>query len=179
MILETARLVLRPWYEDDAENLFLYARNDSVGPAADWTPHKSVEESREIIRTVFADENVFAVALRSDGRATGCAGVLHGADAGLLLGDREGEIGYWLGVPFWGRGIITEAVREFVRYSFECLGLTALWCRNFEENVRSRRVQEKCGFHYQHTTDRKLCALTNETRAERITRLTREEWCGM
>lgn len=179
MILETARLVLRPWREDDAKNLFLYASDDTVGSAADWAPHKSVEESREIIRTVFADENVFAVTLRSDGRAIGCAGVLRGAAAGLPLGDREGEIGYWLGVPFWGRGIITEAVRELVRYSFECLGLTALWCRSFEENVRSRRVQEKCGFHYQHTTDRKPCALTNETRVERITRLTREEWCGM
>lgn len=48
MILETERLILRPWKEDDAENLYKYARNPEVGPIAGWPVHTSVENSREI-----------------------------------------------------------------------------------------------------------------------------------
>ena len=53
-IIETARLILRPWKEDDAESLFRYAHDPEVGPIAGWPPHTSVENSLEIIRTVFS-----------------------------------------------------------------------------------------------------------------------------
>ena len=64
MILETPRLVLRPFTPADAEDLYDYARDPRVGPIAGWSPHRSMEESREIIRTVFAAPHVFAVELR-------------------------------------------------------------------------------------------------------------------
>lgn len=51
MILETERLILRPWCEDDANELYKYASDPEVGPPAGWLPHTSVENSREIIRT--------------------------------------------------------------------------------------------------------------------------------
>jgi RimJ/RimL family protein N-acetyltransferase len=50
MILETERLILRPWCEDDANELYKYASDPEVGPPAGWLPHTSVENSREIIR---------------------------------------------------------------------------------------------------------------------------------
>ena len=52
MRLETDRLILRSWYDSDAEELYKYAQNPQVGPVAGWPPHQSVEESLEIIRTV-------------------------------------------------------------------------------------------------------------------------------
>lgn len=61
MVLETKRLNLRPWRETDAEVLFKYASDPDVGPHAGWPPHKSVEESLEIIRTVFSGEGMWAV----------------------------------------------------------------------------------------------------------------------
>ena len=64
MKIETARLILRPWLESDAEALFKYANDPEVGPRAGWPPHKSVEESREIIRTLFSTEGMWAVIWR-------------------------------------------------------------------------------------------------------------------
>ena len=62
--LTTPRLLLRPFEEGDAAELYDYARDPRVGPIAGWPPHTSVENSREIIRTVFSAPNVFAVADR-------------------------------------------------------------------------------------------------------------------
>ena len=64
MILETERLILRPWREDDAEELYKYASDPDVGPPAGWSPHTSVENSREIIRTVLSAPETYAVCLR-------------------------------------------------------------------------------------------------------------------
>ena len=54
MILKTQRLVLRPWKESDAECLYHFAKNPKIGPIAGWPPHKNVEESLEIIKTIFS-----------------------------------------------------------------------------------------------------------------------------
>ena len=75
-VLETDRLILRPWRETDAEALFKYASDPDVGPRAGWPPHKSVEESLEIIRTVFSAEGMWAVELKETGEAIGCVGNL-------------------------------------------------------------------------------------------------------
>ena len=64
MILETRRLRLRPFRDDDAADVYDYARDPRVGPIAGWQPHTSVEESREIIRTVFSAPGVFAMELK-------------------------------------------------------------------------------------------------------------------
>ena len=61
MTLETERLVLRPWKEDDAESLYKYAKNPEVGPIAGWPVHTSVENSREIIKSVLAADETYAV----------------------------------------------------------------------------------------------------------------------
>ena len=64
MILETNRLILRPWCESDAEYLYTYASDPEVGPPAGWPPHTSVENSREIIRTVLSKPETYAVCLK-------------------------------------------------------------------------------------------------------------------
>lgn len=63
-----------------------------------------------------------------------------------------GNLGYWLGVPYWGQGIVTEAARELIRYGVEDLGLTRLVACHLQENYRSGRVIEKCDFTYLKTT---------------------------
>lgn len=176
MKLETERLVLRPWRETDAEALYEYAKDGQVGPAAGWPAHQSVEESREIINTVFSQNGVFAVTRKGDDRAIGCVGLTTGAASNYPISDNEGEISYWLGVPFWGQGLIPEAVRELIRYGFEDKSLAALWSGYFDGNEKSRRVQEKCGFRPHHTTKEQYCPLTDETRTEHVCRLTKAEW---
>ena len=64
MTFETTRLLLRPWCESDAESCYRYASDPLVGPAAGWPAHTSVENSREIIRTVLSEPDTFAVILK-------------------------------------------------------------------------------------------------------------------
>ena len=176
MILETERLILRPWREADAEDLYEYAKDERVGPVAGWPVHTSAENSREIIRTVLAAPGTYAVCLKENGRPVGSVGLMVGKQSNIGLPDSEAEIGYWIGVPYWGQGLIPEAVREIIRYAFEDLKLETLWCGYFEGNDKSRRVQEKCGFRYHHTNRDAEWAKMGDIRTEHISRLTREKW---
>ena len=176
MTFETERLLLRPWEETDAEDLYSYAKDPAVGPVTGWAVHTSVENSREIIRDVLSAEEIYAVCLKEDRRAIGSAGLTVGQHSNLALPDNEGEIGYWIGVPFWGRGLIPEAVRELIRHAFEDLALAVLWCGYFDGNEKSRRAQEKCGFVYHHTNRNIHWKQMDDIRTEHVSRLTKEEW---
>lgn len=169
MELKTERLIMRPWKESDAENLYEYAKDPNVGPIAGWPVHTSVENSREIIRDVLSAEETYAVCLKEDGKAIGSIGLMVGAASNLSIPDTEGEIGYWIGVPFWGRGLIPEAVNELLRHGFEDLKLDKIWCGYFEGNTKSKRVQEKCGFVYHHTNKDIEWKLMGDVRTEHIT----------
>ena len=176
MILYTERLILRPWEESDAESLYIYASDDRVGYPAGWPAHRNVEDSLEIIRTVLSDPNIYAVCRKGENRAIGSVGLKTGRNTFLTDRADEAEIGYWLGVPFWGRGYIPEAVRELQRHCFEDLKMRGLWCAYYEGNEKSRRVQEKSGFKYHHTMAGTEVSLLNEIRTEHVYYLSREEW---
>ena len=110
-----------------------------------------------------------------DSDIIGSAGIVFGEDSNLNLPMWQGEIGYWLGFDYWGKGLMTEVVRDLIRFGFEDIGLNTIWCGYFEGNERSRRVQEKCGFTYHHTEKNMYWALMDEYRTEHVMRLTREE----
>ena len=192
--METARLILRPWQEADAEALFKYASDPAVGPIAGWealfkyasdpavgpiagwSPHVSVEHSLEIIRTVFAAPETYAVVLKETGEPVGSAGIMFGDGMhSAAMQEGEAEIGYWIGVPYWGRGLIPEAVRCLIRRCFTELGVSAVWCGYYDGNRQSRRVMEKCGLRYHHTETGNVSPL-GDVRTEHFMRLTLEEW---
>lgn len=174
MVFYTERLILRPWSDADAESLYEYAKDDRIGIAAGFPPHTSVENSREVIKTVLSEPETYAVCLKEDNKPIGSIGLMIGKQSNLDLPENEGEIGYWIGVPFWGRGLIPEAVRELTRYAFADLGLQTLWCGYFDGNEKSKRVQEKCGFIYHHTNKDIHWKLTDRILTEHITCLERE-----
>ena len=176
MRFETPRLVLRPWEERDAEALYKYAADPAVGPIAGWPPHTSVGNSRAIIRTVLAVPETYAVVLKQTGEPVGSIGRHFGDRSHIAhIADDEAEIGYWIGVPYWGQGLIPEAVRRLLRHCFEDLGLQAVWCGYYDGNRQSQRVQEKCGFRFDHTELGKRSPL-GDLRTEHFTRLRRTEW---
>lgn len=173
MIFETKRLILRPWQEDDAEDLYKYASDSEVGPSAGWPVHTSVDNSREIIRTVLSAPETYAVCLKEDGKAIGSVG-LHRND--IAERDDEYELGYWLGKPFWGQGIIPEASREMLRRAFEDLSMQTVWCGHYDGNLKSRRVMEKLGFIYHHTTEGVEVELLGEVRTGHVLFMTKDMW---
>ena len=175
MEIDTDRLILRPWRDEVAKDLYQYAKDPRVGPIAGWPPHTSVEDSLRVIRTVLSDPETYAVVLKQTGQPVGSAGIMRTGQGSAPIGENEAEIGYWIGVPFWGQGLIPEAVRRLIRRCFEDLGCTGIWCGYFDGNEKSRRVQEKCGFVYHHTAGHAL-SMTGEQRTEHFTFLSKERW---
>lgn len=176
MIFENERLILRPWQEEDAESLYKYASSPLVGPAAGWPVHESVENSREIIRNVLSAPETYAITENSSGCAVGSIGLMVGSASHLDLPQNEAELGYWIAVPYWGQGLVPEAAQVLIRYAFEQLHMAKLWCGYYEGNLKSRRVQDKCGFIYQYTKENVPCFMLNELRTEHISALSREDW---
>ncbi len=175
-MLNTTRLILRPWKESDAQSLYEYAKDPLVGPAAGWPVHTSVENSRQIIREVLSANETYAVTIKGDDKAIGSVGLLIGDKSNLNINAGEAEIGYWIGTPYWGKGYIPEAVQELMRHAFEDLGISALWCGYFDGNEKSKRVGEKCGFKFHHTEENKPWPLINAFKTQHITCITKEEW---
>lgn len=176
MILETERLLLRPWEVEDAKELYEAAKNPHIGPIAGWPIHTSVEHSRDIIKGVLSAKGTFAVVLKETGIPIGSVGIMVGNQSGLMIEEEEAEIGYWIAEPFWGKGYIPEALRELQRYGFMELGLKTLWCCYFDGNEKSKRVQEKCGFQYQYTIMDSYFELIKETKTLQVTCLRKAEW---
>ena len=144
--METKRLIIRRWTLADAEALYKYASDPDVGPAAGWPPHTSVDESRKIIEEVFSNQYTWAMELKETGEAIGCIGFYPHGLSNIEICENDCEIGYWLGKPYWNRGLMTEALREMIDYCFNAKGYETLWSDFFVDNPASGRVMEKCGF---------------------------------
>ena len=169
---KTRSIYLRTWLDSDAETLFKYASDPDVGPRAGWSPHKSVEESLEIIRTVFnKDTTTWAIVLKetgqpmeqreqsdvcidsaesrerkTEGHVIGAMG--YGASCDCKLPTRDGEpiVGYWVAKPYWNKGYCTEALQLMLDHIRRNTLLTSLLSGHFVDNPASGRVMEKCGF---------------------------------
>ena len=176
MPLETKRLILRPWTESDAENLFKYAQDPDVGPIAGWPPHQSPEESLNVIKHVFTGAECYAICEKGSEEVIGAIELKLNGHTDMTEQDDECELGYWLGKPFWGRGYMPEAAKELLRRGFEELGMTTIWCGYYDGNDKSKRVQEKVGFVYHHTCDEVPVPLLDEVRIGHTNYMTKEHW---
>ena len=177
--LETERLILRRWEETDAGDLFRYASDPDVGPIAGWPAHQSIGESLEVIKNVLNGKEAYAICLKEDGKAIGAIELKLNGHTDMTDRDDECDLGYWLGKPFWGRGIMPEAVREMLRHAFEDCGMQKVWCGYYEGNEKSRRVQEKCHFKYQWKSEDVDVPLMHEKRTGHVNLMTKEDWNGI
>lgn len=171
---ETERLILRPWDVKDADDCYELAKDERVGPAAGWPAHRSLDESKDVIRNVLCVPETYAIVLKETSKVIGSISLHFHSD--LADADDEAELGYWLGVPYWGKGLMTEAGRRIVQHGFEDLGLRQIWAGYYDGNERSRRVQEKLGFIYQRTTEGLEVKQMKEFRTGHSNLLTRENW---
>jgi RimJ/RimL family protein N-acetyltransferase len=143
--LETTRLKLRPFSEADIAELLPLIGTREVAATTLRIAHPYTEkEARDFLAKSHGDDEVrLAVTLRNGGQL--CGGI------GLRLAPehQHAELGYWLGVPYWGHGYATEAARELLRYGFENLGLHRIFASHFKHNPASGRVLVKLGMHYE------------------------------
>ena len=157
--IETERLVLRPWQETDLNDFYEYAKVDGVGQMAGWLPHESVETTIMILDSFIRHKKTLALELKENGKVIGSLGIEEPESSPETGIGRE--LGYVLSKDHWGRGLMPEAVRAVIGYCFNVLGYDYLTCSHFDWNSQSRRVIEKCGFHYFSTSK-------SETRYETV-----------
>ena len=150
--IKTERLLLRPWRESDLADFYAYARVDGVGQMAGWLPHENIEKSREILNHFIEGKKTFA--LEHQGKVIGSLGVEEYREALYpeLAALQGRSIGYVLSKGYWGQGLMPEAVKAVISWLFDTQNLDFIFVGHFDWNMQSRRVIEKCGFHYLTST---------------------------
>lgn len=145
---------LRPFQESDVESLVKYANNPKI--AANLTdafpnPYGSEDAQRFIKLTKERNQNgIFAIEI--DGEACGAIGIHAQTD----IHRKSMECGYWLAEKYWGKGIITEAIKQIVEYGFNTFDIVRIYARPFSYNIPSQRALEKAGFKHEATL-KKAC----------------------
>lgn len=172
-MIEGMRLFLRPWQLRDAQALYELAKDEQVGPQAGWSPHKTIEESQQIIQTVLCNPETFAICLKQTNELIGSIGLMYRENSFLL--PNEVEVGYWIGVPYWGCGYTPEALKAIQCYAFTQKDYQAIWGGYYDGNNQSKRVQQKCHMHYQ-TTEQLTSPVLGKHSIEHFTRITKSEW---
>jgi len=147
MDLKLSRCHLRPWRADDAPALQRHADNRRIWiNLRDLFPHPYTLANAQFFLEIIAKEKPLAtLAIATDTEAIGCIGLKLGTD----VHRRSAELGYWLGEPFWGRGIMTEVVRAFTAQAFVDFDLVRIYAESFASNGASVRVLQKAGFAYE------------------------------
>jgi ribosomal-protein-alanine N-acetyltransferase len=138
MTLETERLILRPFLLCDAQAIQRLLNDPQVsdGLLSVGYPFALPDAERWLTDRI---ANRFAITLRASGELCGGIGIHTNAK------HPRGEIGYWLGRAFWGKGYATEAARSLVRYGFEKLNLQRIAAMHFPRNTASQKVLKKIG----------------------------------
>jgi RimJ/RimL family protein N-acetyltransferase len=172
-VLETPRLVLRAPRLEDAKAITGLINDRRIAENTARIPHPySLADARafldEVSRT--ADAPNFLITL-GDGTVIGGCGI-------VPLGGPDPELGYWIGVPYWGRGYATEAARALIDHAFGALGCERLAGRARVSNPASRRVLEKCGFQWTGVSLIRIRALRSSAPVDCF-RLDRGLWASL
>ena len=151
LILETERLLIREFIEDDAEAFFSFNGDSEVMRYTGEAPSASVEQVRKQIRD-YPDYRLrgygrWAVVFKPDQRVVGFNGLKY------LEELREVDLGYRFCTDYWGRGLATESSKAVLRYGFENLGLKRIIGLVLPENTASIRVLQKVGMRFEGMTD--------------------------
>jgi RimJ/RimL family protein N-acetyltransferase len=143
--LETARLKLRPYTEADIPELLPLIGTREVAATTLRIAHPYTEQdARDFLQLAKDPDKLWlAITLRSDG------GQIGGIGLRVEKQHQHAELGYWLGVPFWGHGYATEAASEIVRYGFETLALHRIFASHFKHNPASGRILTKIGMTHE------------------------------
>lgn len=172
VVLETERLVLRRPTLADVKAIARLANDRRVAQNTSRLPHPyTASDATNFIAFVAEQprDTTFAITREDDFIGT----------VGVHLGRGEvPEIGYWLGVPYWGQGYATEAVRAVIDYAFEEFGSKELRAGARVVNPASRRVLEKCGFQWTGVELRRILSLGSSAPVDRF-RLDRGVWTSL
>ena len=148
-VIETKRLILRPFRQPDLCDFNEYASVPGVGEMAGWKHHETIEKTQKVLDMFIKEDKTFAIVFKKNNKVIGSIGVEKYELEDELTefnGYYGRKIGYVLSKDYWGKGIMPEAVGAVISYLFNDLNLDFLTCAYYDFNNQSKRVQEKCGF---------------------------------
>ena len=148
-VIETKRLILRPFRQSDLRDFNEYASVPGVGEMAGWKHHETIEKTQKVLDMFIKEDKTFAIVFKKNNKVIGSIGVEKYELEDKLTefnGYYGRKIGYVLSKDYWGKGIMPEAVGAVISYLFNDLNLDFLTCGYYDFNNQSKRVQEKCGF---------------------------------
>jgi len=140
---------LRPWSFADLESLVKYANNPSIARnLTNQFPHPYLlQHGRQFIEMAMSHNPVRIFTIEINGEAAGGIGIHPQNDVYC----KNAELGYWLAEPYWGNGIITEAIIQMIAYGFKNFDINRIFARPYGSNKPSQRVLEKAGFSLEAT----------------------------
>ncbi|MBZ0292958.1 MAG: GNAT family N-acetyltransferase [Anaerolineae bacterium] len=149
--LETERLILRPFELADAATLQVLLNDERIASTTLNIPYPYPEGAalewihRRRLVTEAGLGYSFAIVRGEDNALMGACSL------GTISSDRWAEMGYWLGVAYWGQGYMTEAVRRLIAFAFDELELNRVCASHFIHNPASGKVMQKAGMTYEGT----------------------------
>jgi ribosomal-protein-alanine N-acetyltransferase len=154
--IETERLRLRKFHKDDAAAIYDYASNEQVTKYVLWETHQSIKDSEAFLAFALnkydeRDVSPWAIELKRNERMIGTVDFVWWKPK-----DKTAELGYVLSEPYWGQGIMTEAVNALVEFGFNNMELERIQAKCIAENLSSARVMEKAGLIYEGTHRRAI-----------------------
>ena len=176
-VLETKRLTLRAPRLEDAKAVAGLANDRRIAENTARIPHPyKMSDAEGFIggANKTGGEAVFLITTRDGAKKPTIMGA-----CGVMLLDRESpELGYWLGVPYWGKGFATEALHAVIDYAFDDLDHAALHAGTRVTNPASRRVLEKCGFQWTGVGLYRISSIRSSAPIDRF-RLERGIWSAL
>jgi RimJ/RimL family protein N-acetyltransferase len=173
--LETERLRLRPLDKSDAERITEFIGDFDVTRMLTRVPHPYTLKDAHEYLSGNAEREQRGVSFTRAIDQDGLIGVLALGDIRAIEGEKIAEFGYWLAKPYWGKGLMTEAGRAFLRHAFEEGGIFGLKSGHFAENYRSGRVLTKLGFRYAGSAPKHCLARGEDVDCVDVV-LTRAQW---
>lgn len=135
---------LRQWKISDQDSLVKYANNFEISKnLTDAFPHPyTIDDAKRFIDMATNGNPTHIFAIEVNGEAVGGIGIHPQSD----INRKNAELGYWLGQPFWGNGIISKAIPEIVKYGFDTFDIQRIYARPYGHNIASQKALEKNGF---------------------------------
>lgn len=145
-ILESNRLILRPFSINDVKDVFLYTSDNTVTKYLTWSSHTDISQTEKVVRDFYMGRpGIFAIELKSEHKCIGCI------DLRLCIEHDKASFGYVLNRGYWNKGYMSEALKLIIEFSFSKLKLNRIESTHYVGNEGSGRVMQKCGMGYEGT----------------------------
>ncbi len=189
-MIETEKILLRHVSIDDVDDIFEYASDKDTGPMAGWPPHKTIDDTKKIMNTWLDPkhtEELFAIVYKPDNKVVGTLGVAHlnkkiknekNEYVNKLI--KEGKIAYEFGATiskkYWNKGISTQIIKMMEDYLFSERDADVIVICHYEENIGSKRSQEKNNYKVVYSYERDKPYYNTECYTMVVRAKTHEDW---